>query len=181
MALANLVPKVHNLGPSFFSSRAATRDTWDTQLSGARKPESFNIRSATLLKPGTSNVDINETSRTFRRSCTRMGGTSSTPSAADNSNMSSVSTLVTTYISVREAIRELYREASWKPRKHAIGYVCYRPAQLEQYLGIPSDWGKSCKDECEKLGIDYEKTRAHLEWIAVFASSIAKLSAAVLH
>jgi hypothetical protein len=166
MALATVVPKT---GPSFFLSRIPTRDP----LFSAREPGSFNIRSANLLKPGESSLAINQTSRTSRRFCTRMEGTSpSTPSAVAPSELSSLSTFVTTYISVREAIQELCQE-NWKSKK-PIGWVSYRPAQLKQYPGFPSGWERSCKDECEKLGIDYEKTRAHLEWIAGFASSIAK-------
>lgn len=77
---------------------------------------------------------------------------------------------LSSYLSIQKALTAVRREG----KGNQLGWVPYRPAQLEDYPERPADWESACEKQCEKLGIDSGETKCHLEWATGLAGSIDK-------
>lgn len=77
---------------------------------------------------------------------------------------------LSSYLSIQKALKAVRKER----KGNQLGWVPYRPAQLEDYPERPADWESACEQQCEKLGIDFGETKCHLEWATGLAGSIEK-------
>jgi hypothetical protein len=75
---------------------------------------------------------------------------------------------VDTYLSVQKALQEVQRE----DKGNKLGWVCYRPDELEDYPDVLADRKTSCDQQCLRLGIDSAEIKTRLEWTASVARSI---------
>lgn len=79
-----------------------------------------------------------------------------------------VSLTVDTCLSVQKALQEV--QCGDKGNK--LGWVCYRPDELEDYPDVLADWETSCDQQCLRLGIDSAEIKTRLKWTASVAKSI---------